>query len=526
MARGPSRLRLHRALAGGLAAILLGLSPETVLAQAAQKPTVARPTTPPSATPPAARPTTPAATKPTTPPAAKPTTPPAAKPTTPPAAKPTPAASPARPTTPPGARPTTPPPIRPTTPPVTPPPRRPVPDAGPPPSLPDLGAPPSLPDPTPPPTTPTPTRPTTPTPTRPTAPVPTAPAPTPVRPTAPTPVRPAPTPTPPTPRPAPTPVPSAPPPAYTPAPDPFGIPDAPPPAPTDAPLVDEAVPSDSPLEQPLAAPAIAGDPLAEGPAPAKPTVEDLEALEKERARMERKTPKRWRHSGVVLELNFGTGGCMRTICRSEAGHNAGAGGHIGGFFGGNVFGILELGLEAGWNTLRPRDVAMKNAVSLYGLDPEHLEEEIAKQQGVPGLEVDFSTLVVSSAKSRFVNVGPTIRIHFLRKGRGIAYVGTGVHYQLWRNRYSTAGGDLRLDFHGLTVPLRAAGGAFVHPNIAIVGEFSYSLSYFFLGGVNHPQVSAVAPIAIVESTAVDAGASLKSGLPRFWNFTVNLRFRF
>jgi hypothetical protein len=323
-------------------------------------------------------------------------------------------------------------------------------------------------------------------------------------------------------------LPAAPPPAYTPAPDPLadtgGIPEAPPPA-ADLETLAEPVPSGS-LEQP-AAPSIAGDPLAEGPAAAaKPTVEDLEALEKERARQERKTPKRWRHSGVILELQLGTGGCARTICRSESGHHAAPGVHLGGFFGGNVFGILELGLEAGWNTLRPRDTETKNAVSLYGLDPEHLEQEIAKQQGVPGLEVDFSTLVVTGTKSRFVNVGPTLRLHFIRKGRGIAYAGTALHYQLWRNRYTTAGGDLRLDFHGLSIPFKIGGGAFVHPNIALVGEFSYSLSYFFLGGVNHPQVSAVAPIAIVESTAVDAGASLKGGLPRFWNFAVNLRFRF
>ncbi len=322
-------------------------------------------------------------------------------------------------------------------------------------------------------------------------------------------------------------LPAAPPPAYTPAPDPLadtgGIPEAPPPA-ADLETLAEPVPSGS-LEQP-AAPSIAGDPLAEGPVAAKPTVEDLEALERERARQERKTPKRWRHSGVILELQLGTGGCARTICRSDTGHHAAPGVHLGGFFGGNVFGILELGLEAGWNTLRPRDTETKNAVSLYGLDPEHLEQEIAKQQGVPGLEVDFSTLVVTGTKSRFVNVGPTLRLHFIRKGRGIAYAGTALHYQLWRNRYTTAGGDLRLDFHGLSIPFKIGGGAFVHPNIAIVGEFSYSLSYFFLGGVNHPQVSAVAPIAIVESTAVDAGASLKGGLPRFWNFAVNLRFRF
>ncbi|MBL9101720.1 MAG: hypothetical protein JNL82_12230 [Myxococcales bacterium] len=306
-----------------------------------------------------------------------------------------------------------------------------------------------------------------------------------------------------------------------------GVPEAPPPA-ADPGLseLDQPVPSTSSGDPGLRAPSIdGGDPLPDD-APAKPTIEDLEALEKERLKLERRTPKRWRHNGVVAELQIGTGGCTRAICRGEEGHYAAPGAHLGGFLGGNVFGVLELGLEASWNTLRPRDTADKNAVSLYGLDPEALEEEIAKQQGVPGLEVDFSTLVVSSTKSRFVNVGPTLRIHFIRKGRGIAYAGTGLHYQLWRNRYVTNGGDLRLDFHGISVPIRVGGGAFVHPNIAVVGEFSYSVSRFFLGGVKHPQVSAVAPISIVESTVIDAGASLTTRLPHFWNFSVSLRFRF
>ena len=49
---------------------------------------------------------------------------------------------------------------------------------------------------------------------------------------------------------------------------------------------------------------------------------------------------------------------------------------------------------------------------------------------------------------------------------------------------------------------------------------------YVLGGVNHPDLSAVAPISIIESSTVNAGASLTKGLPHFGKFSVNLRFRF
>ncbi|MBK7824465.1 hypothetical protein [Nannocystis sp.] len=473
---------------------LLGLSSGTA---SAQTPTL-RPT---AATPPVSRPATPPAARPATPPAARPATPPAARPATPPAVRPTPPA--ARPTTP-AARPTPTP--RPVAPPA---------DVGPPPSLPDLGPPPSLPS-----TDPSPTPDLAPTPS--TGPSPQRPAPPPtVRPSAPPPIRP-----------------TAPPPTSTPIPEP-AVPVAPPPVVVEAPPPapgSPVPPTSSPVppassppvaDSALRAPSIGGDDLAPASAAAKPiTIEDIEALAEKRAAEERKNPKKWRHGGLVFDLQIGTAMCFRQFCRSDTGHHAAPGVHLGGFFGGNVLGILELGLEAGWNTLRPRDVTGRNAVTLYGLDPVLLQQEIAQQQGVANLEVDFSTLIVDTAKSRALNVGPSLRIHFIRKGRGLAYIGTGIHYQLWRNRYTTAGGDLRLDFHGISAPFKVGGGAYVHPNIAVTGEFTYSLAMYVLGGVNHPDLSAVAPISIIESSTVNAGASLTKGLPHFGKFSVNLRFRF
>lgn len=277
----------------------------------------------------------------------------------------------------------------------------------------------------------------------------------------------------------------------------------------------------------LRAPSIDGnDPTEAEPPRRGPTLEDLEALEKQRRDQERKDPKKWRHGGLIVDLQIGTGFCFRQFCRQESGHHAAPGFTIGGFFGGNVLGILEVGVEAGWSTLRPRGVEGRNAVTLYGLDPALLQKVIADQVGVENLQVDFSTLNVTSATSRAFNVGPTLRIHFIRKGRGLAYVGAGAHYQLWRNRYSTPSGDLRLDFHGITAPLKLGGGAYVHKNIALVGEFTYSLAFFVLGGVKHPYFSGVAPLSAIEGQASAAGSRLAAGLPHFWTLALNLRFRF
>ncbi len=275
----------------------------------------------------------------------------------------------------------------------------------------------------------------------------------------------------------------------------------------------------------MRAPAI-GEPSTE-PARVALTLADLEALEQQRAEELRRNPKKWRHNGLVVDFQLGTAGCFRAICRSsETGHQAGPGVHVGGFLGGNLLGLVEFGLEAGWNTLRTRGAAGQNALSLYGIDPVMLQQQIAERQPLTVIEADFSQLIVDTARSRAFNIGPSLRIHFLRKGRGLAYIGSGLHYQMWRTRYETLDGPLRLDFHGLSAPFKIGGGAYVHPNIAVTGEFTYTAAFYVLAGVNHPEAAAVAPLAVVDSSAVDVNTELRKGLPHFGKFTVNLRFRF
>lgn len=270
---------------------------------------------------------------------------------------------------------------------------------------------------------------------------------------------------------------------------------------------------------------IAGADPIEPEKPPEPPKKSREEEAEEEARALRKQPKKWRHNGLLLEPRIGVLGCTRTFCAGSAGHDARPGLMLGGMVGGNVFGLLDLGIEAVWSAPRTGEIAGRNAVTLYGLDPILLQQVIAERTGVDFVQLDFSKLTVTSGTMRSVSVGPALRIHFIRKGRGIAYIGVGLHYQLWRNRYETAGGPTRLDFHGFVAPLRIGGGAFVHPNIAITGELAYNHAFYLVGGISHTELSAVTPLTVIEGAAREAGSDLRRGMPRFWSFSINLRFR-
>lgn len=259
----------------------------------------------------------------------------------------------------------------------------------------------------------------------------------------------------------------------------------------------------------------------EGP---KAPVRTREEEEEEAARALRKTPKKWRHNGLIVEPRLGVYGCTRQFCASSRGHRERPGVTLGGFLGGNVYGLVDVGVEAAWATLHPGDLKDRNAVTLYGLDPPRVEQALSQRLGRE-VDVDFRQLIVASASARTVSAGPALRIHFIRRGRGLAYFGAGLQYQLWRNRYETSGGSTRIDFHGLVAPFRFGGGAFVHPNIAVVGEFAYHYAFYLITGVSHPELSGFAPVSVIEGAALDAGADLRKGLPHFWSFTVGVRFR-
>lgn len=282
-------------------------------------------------------------------------------------------------------------------------------------------------------------------------------------------------------------------------------------------------PSARPTTPPPAAPAPAPTPPASAPPPAPESSEKKPAPDGPKDAGEKKP--RLKHGGFIVDAQVGATACGRAVCQGASGHHATPGLHLGAFVGANLFGLLELGIEGGWNTLRPHDVAGRNAMALYGLDPAMLQQALAAEKGLPLPSIDFTGLDVASATSRAFDIGPSVRIHFLRKGRGLLFVGAGVHYQLWRNRYATPSGAFRLDFHGASIPLRVGGGAFIHKNIALMGELTYAPAVYGIVGIHLPDTATAAPLKVIDEVAKSSGPSLSSRLPHFWGFALTLRFR-
>lgn len=273
----------------------------------------------------------------------------------------------------------------------------------------------------------------------------------------------------------------------------------------------------------------------EGPAPSSEAKSKDDRAAKRAAREaeedadeKAKDPKKkggWKHRGTIFEAKIGALGCMRKICKDPTRHDASAGLALGGFFGRNILGLLDVGLEAGWGKVRPDSYSGRNALALYGLDPNALVQAIAEDMGVPSLNVDFSTLTVAAVKSQALHVGPTLRLHVIPRGRLSAYVGAGIHYQQWRNDYTTAGGPLRLNFHGLSLPLTAGLGFYVLRRLAIGGEFTYVHPFFLGAAVRHPELDTVVPLLLVRDVAKQAGADLDKELPTFWTVVLSVRVR-
>ncbi|MBK8262313.1 MAG: hypothetical protein IPK80_13375 [Nannocystis sp.] len=234
----------------------------------------------------------------------------------------------------------------------------------------------------------------------------------------------------------------------------------------------------------------------------------------------------WVHTGMILEGKIGMLGCTRRICRSENYHNSGKPGlMLGGFLGKNFRGLVDFGVEGAWGRVRPDGYSGRNAVDLYALDPYKLAEVLVEQTGMPDLNPDFSSLTVGAVKSRAIHAGPTLRIHLIPRGRISAYVGIGLHYQQWRSDYETLGGPLRLGFHGISLPATAGVGAYVLRRLAVGAEFSYIHSFYMAAGVRHPELTTAAPIFLIESAALRAGANLRTDLPSFWSLGLSVRVR-
>ncbi|MCB9570370.1 MAG: hypothetical protein H6710_24690, partial [Myxococcales bacterium] len=246
----------------------------------------------------------------------------------------------------------------------------------------------------------------------------------------------------------------------------------------------------------------------------------------EEAKEKDKKREPFKHRGMILEGKIGALGCLRRHCHDQANHASKPGLALGGFFGGNILGLLDVGLEAAWGQLRPQAYSGRNVLDLYSINGNVLSTLIAEDMGVPSIPLDFSTLTVGGIKSRAVHAGPTIRVHIIPRGRLSAYVGAGVHYQLWRNTYQTTGGDFRLSFHGISLPLSAGVGFYVLRKLALNAEFTYDHPFWLAAGIRHPDLNFVAPIALIQDAAEQAGTKLQSDLPTFWSLVLSARMRF
>jgi len=241
-----------------------------------------------------------------------------------------------------------------------------------------------------------------------------------------------------------------------------------------------------------------------------------------RARV-RRSPKQFRHHGFVVDGRLGTLGCFRSLCGSDS-HDARPGVRLDAFVGGNIRGWVDIGLSGGWGTLTPNVPQGTNALVLYGMDPVQLQQALDLLGG-QALGIDLASLAVTDSKMRAAQLGPLFRVHFIPRGRFTAYVGTGAQYNLFRTRYATPGGDVRLDFHGIAVPVQGGFGVHVLENLAVGVQFDYLWTWYGLASIDHPQRALTLPVRVLESAAQMQQVDFRRQLPQFWTFTFALRAR-
>lgn len=267
-----------------------------------------------------------------------------------------------------------------------------------------------------------------------------------------------------------------------------------------------------------------GTPLAPAPRAAAPTdaVPD-EPIPDAVVHTEAEPPRRpIPHRGVVADFRIGTLGCIGGLCRR--GHDVRPGVRLGGFLGGNVRGWFEAGVSGGWGTLGTNVTPGTNAMLLYGLDPGTLQQLLwAQAAGV--LQVDLAGLAVQDAKLRAAQVGPSVRIHLVPRGRVGAFVGSGVGYNVLRARYQTAVGQVGLDFHGIEVPVEANLSVYVLEHLAVGLQFDYMWTWYGVAVLDHPQQRLALPVAVLQAAGELQGVDLRGQLPQLWTLGLAVRGR-
>lgn len=297
-------------------------------------------------------------------------------------------------------------------------------------------------------------------------------------------------------------------------------------APAPAPEAEPApAPGPAPAPAPEAEPLASPDPIESAPRPRAEAKSEPRhdagglAATGERPRKGDRFP----HKGTVADLRIGALGCFKAICRT--GHDASPGFNVGGFLGGNIKGFVELGLTGGWGAMTPNVDTGTNVFTMYGLDPYALQAELLGPAAAV-LPLSLGSLnVTGGTKLRSAQVGPVLRVHFVPRGRMAAFAGAGVTYNLFRSRYETEIGDVKLDYHGLAVPIEAGLGVHLHKNIALMAQFDYLWTWYGLAVLDNPIQRLALPVSTLDSAAQQQGVDLRGELPQFWTIGLGLRGR-
>lgn len=228
------------------------------------------------------------------------------------------------------------------------------------------------------------------------------------------------------------------------------------------------------------------------------------------------------HEGFIFAPRFGLHHCVGKICSAER-HRATAGPRVDLFLGRNIGGIFDVGINAGWGMFFAPHPTKTNALTLYGVDLDRYDA-FARLAG-PLFRFDARELKVQYARLATARVGAHFRVHFNPRGRFVGYVGVGIGYSLFRGKYLTPPGIVRVDFHGFDIPIDAGAAFHVHKRVALGVEGSYVWANYLVATITHPAQKAVAPLSLLQASIMRQDTQLKQDLPKVWSVGFVVRIR-
>lgn len=231
------------------------------------------------------------------------------------------------------------------------------------------------------------------------------------------------------------------------------------------------------------------------------------------------------HRGLVIDVTTGIAGCTRRTCAGTSGHGARPGLFASGFIGDNIAGRVELGVAGGWGRLRTNAKAGRSPVEYWSGSTSALRDRLTMAERL----VDGSRLERwLDAETRAVKLmtfyaAPVLRIHFVPRGRVLAFAGAGAGYGALRGEYWTDQGRLRMMAHGLSVPMQAGLGVVVSEHVAVIARFDYVWMRYFAISAAGGDDEFVFPTAMAKE--VSPTWDPEAELPHTWNVSLGLRLR-